>query len=310
MNTEHLRYFLAVAHCGSISKAANELHFKQQYLSNIIKNLENQVGLTFFLRKSRGVELTEDGQFFLEQATKALKIIDQLSHTYLYPSQIAQRSAHDRITLYIVPSISSGSLANVLPYFQELFPNTTVNIVEQTRAKILESVKNDASSCGISLFAGDEPQTDSSATSSLIYKSLASIHFVAITRRNNPNLRGRNTMTLEEIIHEPLIAYAPKGLEYSVFQRLLNSNEKLDIRYVVENFPLFVSLLAQNNYFSIVNKNAALGDNFITLPINDIASIQAVLIVQEAALKQYSLRSFINQILLIYNQPPLKYSDN
>lgn len=306
MNTEHLRYFIMVAQCGSISKAANELHFKQQYLSNIIKNLENQVGLTFFLRKSRGVELTEDGQFFLEQATKALNIIDQLSHSYLYPSQIAQRSVHDHITLYIAPSISSGSLINILPNFQELFPNTTINIVEQTRPQILESVKNNPASCGISLIASDEIQSDTTASASLFFRTLTTLHFSAITRKENPNLRNRTIITREEISCEPLIVYAPKGLEYSIFQRFIKSNEALDIRYVVENLQLFISLLQRNNYFSIVNDRASLGDSFITLPIKDIVSVQAVLIAQETSLKQYSLLSFINQILLTYNQPPLK----
>ena len=62
MNTEHLRYFLMTAKSGSIGKAANALHLKQQYLSNVIKSLEQQFGTKLFIRQAKGVTLTEDGQ--------------------------------------------------------------------------------------------------------------------------------------------------------------------------------------------------------------------------------------------------------
>ncbi len=60
--------FLAVALHGSISAAANELNVTQPTLTTSIRKLEAQFGVPLFIRKSKGVELTEYGELFKEKA--------------------------------------------------------------------------------------------------------------------------------------------------------------------------------------------------------------------------------------------------
>lgn len=65
--------FLAVAAHGSISAAANELHLTQPTLTASIRKLETQFGVPLFIRKSKGVELTEYGELLKEQALEMTK---------------------------------------------------------------------------------------------------------------------------------------------------------------------------------------------------------------------------------------------
>ncbi len=60
--------FLAVAVHGSISAAANELNVTQPTLTASIRKLERQFGVALFIRKSKGVELTEYGELLKEKA--------------------------------------------------------------------------------------------------------------------------------------------------------------------------------------------------------------------------------------------------
>lgn len=62
MNFKQLEYFAAVAEAKSISGAARELHVAQPPISRQLALLEDELGVTLFLRTNKGVELTEAGQ--------------------------------------------------------------------------------------------------------------------------------------------------------------------------------------------------------------------------------------------------------
>jgi LysR family cyn operon transcriptional activator len=76
MELRHLRYFTALAHAGSFTKAADIVHVTQSTLSHQISQLEIELGKALFVREPRGVRLTLDGQLFLNQAERALEAIE------------------------------------------------------------------------------------------------------------------------------------------------------------------------------------------------------------------------------------------
>ena len=68
LNFNHLRYFWAVAHEGSLTRAAERMNLSQSALSVQIQKLEHQMGHTLFERVGRRLELTEAGQIALDYA--------------------------------------------------------------------------------------------------------------------------------------------------------------------------------------------------------------------------------------------------
>ena len=62
MNFKQLEYFAAVAEAKSISGASRELHVAQPPISRQLALLEDELGVTLFLRNNKGVELTEAGR--------------------------------------------------------------------------------------------------------------------------------------------------------------------------------------------------------------------------------------------------------
>ncbi len=87
MNLDYYQYIATTAECGSISKAAEKLHLRQQNLSGTIRKVEQYYGITIFTRDVKGITLTKDGECFLEKIRQILAIADELEQTHLYPSK-------------------------------------------------------------------------------------------------------------------------------------------------------------------------------------------------------------------------------
>ena len=68
MDVRALRYSLAIARFGSFTKAAESLHVAQPALSVSIRKLENELGVTLFVRKAHRVEPTVEGRILLSRA--------------------------------------------------------------------------------------------------------------------------------------------------------------------------------------------------------------------------------------------------
>jgi LysR family transcriptional regulator, transcriptional activator of nhaA len=81
MNYNHLRYFHAVAHAGSLTRAAEQLNLSQSALSVQLKSLEEALGHTLFDRGPRRMALTEAGKIALDYADTVFAAGDALQQT-------------------------------------------------------------------------------------------------------------------------------------------------------------------------------------------------------------------------------------
>ena len=77
MKIEHLKYFLEVARTGSIHKTADELFLTPQNLGLIIKSLEKEIGEDLFIRTSKGMRLTAEGEKFIPYAREIVAPYDR-----------------------------------------------------------------------------------------------------------------------------------------------------------------------------------------------------------------------------------------
>src|SRR6185295_17676558 len=72
MELRHLRYFVVIAEERSFTRAAERLWVAQPGLSTQIRRLESELGVQLFERHTRGVDLTDAGELFLERARTVL----------------------------------------------------------------------------------------------------------------------------------------------------------------------------------------------------------------------------------------------
>ena len=118
MELRHLRYFVAVAEELHFGRAAQRLHMAQPPLSQQIRRLEQDLGVSLFHRTNRRVELTDAGRAFLVEARSTLA---QAEHA----RAVAGRASRGEIGQLIIGYMASAELnvfPRLLPAFQRRHP--------------------------------------------------------------------------------------------------------------------------------------------------------------------------------------------
>ena len=77
MELRVLRYFLMIAKEKNMTNAAEKLYVSQPALSKKIKELELEIGAPLFIRKKRGLELTDKGVLLKERASQIIELSDK-----------------------------------------------------------------------------------------------------------------------------------------------------------------------------------------------------------------------------------------
>jgi len=79
---QQLTYVVEISRCGSINKAAHKLCLSQSGISAAVRELEEELGIQFFLRSNRGVEFTPEGKEFLSYAVSLLEQKQRIERLY------------------------------------------------------------------------------------------------------------------------------------------------------------------------------------------------------------------------------------
>src|SRR5688572_28074181 len=125
MDFRHIRAFIAVADTLSVTRAAERLHISQPPLSRHIHQLEQELGVTLFVRHRQGVTLTEAGRRLLDKA----RTLDALARDFHDTAR--QTTAGDTTTIRIGIGWGLWDVVNrVRIEFAKRYPDVTVEATD------------------------------------------------------------------------------------------------------------------------------------------------------------------------------------
>ncbi len=122
LDNEVLRTFVAIAETGNFSTAADAVYRTPSAVSMQIKKLEEQLGVTLFLRDARSVSLTHHGEMLMSYARNILALSNEAVSRFIMPelAGVVRLGAPDDIGEHLLPSI--------LKSFSETYPSIMVDV--------------------------------------------------------------------------------------------------------------------------------------------------------------------------------------
>src|SRR5580704_10851856 len=138
MELRHLRYFVAVAEEGHVTRAAARLGIQQPPLSQQIRALETELEVQLFHRKPRGVELTPAGEALLAEA----RIVLNGAEHAITAARRAARGEAGRLGLGFTSSASFHPLVpRLIREFREASPLVSLTLEEAGTGELVDGLR-------------------------------------------------------------------------------------------------------------------------------------------------------------------------
>ncbi|MEM8919340.1 MAG: LysR family transcriptional regulator [Pseudomonadota bacterium] len=219
MSFRQLERFVATAECGSISRAAEQLNIVQPALSQSIRQLEKSVGADLFLRTRRGIELTAEGQTFLEHA---YGILSQYSKARESVAAMHGETSGS-VSIAMVSSAIDLLTVPVCNLLKERFPKIELDLEEGLVSNIQQGLEAGRYDFAISYLPDDNKYAEAEA---LIDEQL----FLTTKYRGEPHSRYSD---LDELRNTALII--PKE-RFGAGIELGQASKNLDFELVSSKF--------------------------------------------------------------------------
>lgn len=187
-----VRSFLAVARCGSFTRAAQMLHLSQPALTIHIKQLETELGLRLFDRSTHHVRLTAAGTSFMPIIQSA---ISGFENALTSAARLSSRQ-EEFIRLACFPSFAAAVLPLAIIAFRSQHPGVSFQIRDVSARAGLAMVRSEEVDCAIC-------HHDNSATDLHCHPLLQEGMYV-VYPRNHP-IDTLERLTLEAVVDEPLV---------------------------------------------------------------------------------------------------------
>lgn len=145
MELRQLRYFVAVAEEGNISRAAQKIFLTQPALSRQIKALEEELGQCLLERLAHSIKLTSAGEILLREARELLAHADQVIE------RVRATGSGLRLRVGYAPSFAAGILATAVNNFTQTHPNAQVELFDLSTKEMLAGLEDDKLDIALSI---------------------------------------------------------------------------------------------------------------------------------------------------------------
>ena len=198
MLLRQIQHFQTVVQTGSFTEAAELCHISQSGISQSIKSLENEIGVTLLIRKNRAFELTEAGEHFYRKSLILTADLEQLCRETVR----IDRKDTAELSLGVLSTYSGDEFNRAIAAFSEKYPAVDISFMSGNHEDLYEGLVRGK----IDLALNDQRRAFSDAYENLILLETACYVEMA---SHNP-LARLEEIEVESLKNTPCILVASK----------------------------------------------------------------------------------------------------
>ncbi|HEY9301657.1 MAG TPA: LysR substrate-binding domain-containing protein, partial [Phormidium sp.] len=303
MEVYQVKVFLEVARHLSFTEAADALNLTQPAVSAKIKSLETELGTSLFYRLGRKIQLTEVGQFLLEEGPRLIDVENQL---FAKVEEI-KKGKFGNLKIGCTAAIANGWLPEILFQYRQQYPGIQTQCVVFDSAEFLyRSITSSQIDIGISDISFAE-FSEISAT------PIAPIHYSLVVAVNHP-LANQSWLSLKELQKERWVMLNTGSPSRLVFESRLT---ELGINFsdfaqveTVDTLSLMRTYIMQGHYLGFASnfefKSEYQSGMLVAIPLQEFALSGNVFLLLPKRLSQSALTDSLPQNRRSRNSNPMQ----
>lgn len=299
MTLQQLKYAITIAEKKSMNEAAKALFISQPSLSNAIKDLEKEIGISIFSRNNKGIVVSVDGAEFLGYARQVIEQAELLEEKYLGIKPSRQKF-----------SVSTQHYSFAVNAFVDLIKKYGIDeyefvLKEIKTFEIIDDVKNLRSEIGI-LYLNEYNEKvicKLLKESNLQFEELFNVNPYVFVSSSNP-LSKKKKVTLSELEEYPCLSFE-QG-EYNSFyfsEEILSTLEHKKSIKVSDRATLFNLLIGLNGFTistGIISEELN-GKDIIAVPLDVKENIRVGIVTHKNVRLSRLGEIYVKELRLITN---------
>lgn len=198
-----MKYFLAIAKEGSITKAADSLYLTQPTLTRQIQNLEQELGQKLFVRGKYRVSLTPEGLIFKKRAEEIIDLVEKTCAEFASTNEVIKGD----IYIGCGETDSMKYIAAVMKELQNEYPEIKFHICSGNAEDVTEKLDKGLLDFGVLIQPIDLSKYD--------YLTLPKKDVWGVIMRKDSPLAAKKVITLKDLLNVPIIASRQMSKKYS-----------------------------------------------------------------------------------------------
>lgn len=282
---------LAVAEFQNFTKAAASLSLTQPAVSHHINQLEEELGVTLFIRGKGSLMLTPEGEIVLKYARR-IKALYGKMETEIDNS----RKQLTKVRIGITHTSESNLIMEVLARCSNADNNFSITIITDTINNLYDMLGNYELDLAIVDGAYGDPRFSSML--------LDTDYLTCVMSVDNP-LARKGAVTLAELRRQKMILRTPASATRTLFESALESNgesiQSFDVTLEVDNIATIKDLIRKDLGVSILPRSACLDElrkgKIAALPVENLSMVRETRIVYN---KDFTHTDMLNEIIKTY----------
>lgn len=259
---------LKVFETGNYTRAAEQLSLTQPAVSQHVKQIEKELGITLFVRSGGKIRPTPEGELVIQYAERVVSLYENLQQAL-----VDQKRNISRLRVGVTHTSESNVVTEVLAKYAEQNENVSITIQTDTINNLYAMLKTYKIDIAIVEGAVMDPSINS---------IMLDTDFLVCAISNENPLSRKSIVTLDELKKERLILRLPNSGTRNLFRaHLASRNMSLDefnVTLEVDNIATIKDLVRRNYGVSILPRSACMDElkkgKLTVLPIENLSMVR------------------------------------